>query len=319
MQSFIFYLVTNPQAGNGKGKKTEQKIVRQLKKQNIPFITYESAYQGNIKKIVAELADKCLVPFPFIQKNNIPLLIILGGDGSLHEAVNSLYQKNPDIPIGYIPCGSGNDFARGAGISRKPEIALKQILDALQPKKIPLIHYTSSDQSGYFFNNMGIGLDASIVEFAAKSKVKERFNQFKIGSLAYVSSLFHALSKQSAFPVTLKSEEKAYHFQRTLLLTVTNHPFFGGGIMIAPHAKIMNPYMEVVLIEKPTFLKLCYLLPLFFSRKHLASPDVFHLKTKRLSIDCPIIETIQTDGEILPKKSYHFELKMKNFSLWCQA
>lgn len=318
MQSLSLYLVINPQAGSGKGKKTGQKIIQLLKEQKIDFQIYESAYQGHIAKIVAELADQVLQPFQRTL-SVFPLLIILGGDGSLHEAVNVLYQKDPTIPIGYIPCGSGNDFARGAGISRNPETALSQILAASTPKEIPLVQFQSTKGTGYFFNNMGIGLDAAIVEKAATSPLKRWFNHFKLSSLSYISAFFSAFQNQQAFPITIKTDSSCYQFEHTLLFTLTNHPYFGGGVMVAPQAKIMNPYMELVLIEKPSFFTLCHLILLFGLRKQLSSPKVFHLKTKQLSIDCPTIQAIQTDGEILPKDPYHFELNMTVFALWVSS
>ena len=58
-----------------------------------------------------------MLPWDDIYRENsemlYPLLVVIGGDGTLHQVVSSLQESEKNIPLGYIPAGSGNDFARG--------------------------------------------------------------------------------------------------------------------------------------------------------------------------------------------------------------
>ena len=63
-----------------------------------------------------------------------PLLIIVGGDGTLHQVLDTFYQMEVEFPVAYIPAGSGNDFARGQAF-QKSQKGLQLILAAQSPEK----------------------------------------------------------------------------------------------------------------------------------------------------------------------------------------
>lgn len=114
-----------------------------------------------------ELAETTLLPWSEdLDVSTFPILVVLGGDGTLHNVINSLLPYDSTIPLSYIPCGSGNDFARGVGLSRNIDKALHQILRTRRPKEIQTIHYVEANQEeiGLATNNVGLGLDAAIVE-----------------------------------------------------------------------------------------------------------------------------------------------------------
>ncbi len=53
--------------------------------------------------------------------------MVIGGDGTLHQVVNEFFALGLQLPVSYIPAGSGNDFARGIGLSREPEKPLNRL------------------------------------------------------------------------------------------------------------------------------------------------------------------------------------------------
>ena len=84
-----------------------------------------------MKKLTKELAETTLLPWSEdLDVSTFPILVVLGGDGTLHNVINSLLPYDSTIPLSYIPCGSGNDFARGVGLSK---ILIKHCIKSCAP------------------------------------------------------------------------------------------------------------------------------------------------------------------------------------------
>ena len=93
-----------------------------------------------------ELAETTLLPWSEdLDVSTFPILVVLGGDGTLHNVINSLLPYDSAIPLSYIPCGSGNDFARGWDYQ---EILIKHCIKSCtrRPKEIQTIHYVEANQ-----------------------------------------------------------------------------------------------------------------------------------------------------------------------------
>lgn len=100
-----------------------------------------------------------------LEKNDF--LIVVGGDGSFNEVLNGIKKSsNPETPITYLPAGTGNDFARGAGLTDDPKQLINDLLMNPKPEQVDCGYFSSNipdKREGYFINNFGIGFDAFIV------------------------------------------------------------------------------------------------------------------------------------------------------------
>lgn len=195
-----YYLIINEQASSGNGRKVARKVIQQLKQQELKYTALYTDYAGH-EKLTKELAETTLLPWSEdLDVSTFPILVVLGGDGTLHNVINSLLPYDSAIPLSYIPCGSGNDFARGVGLSRNIDKALHQILRTRRPKEIQTIHYVEANQEeiGLATNNVGLGLDAAIVE-KPTNRHQKALNKFKLGSLSYISSIIHVFLNKKAF------------------------------------------------------------------------------------------------------------------------
>lgn len=294
------HLIINQQAASGAAKQKSKEIITLLNQKNIEYSTYYTEFSGHAITLTHMLANNHLKKWSEDSQRPFPLLTVLGGDGTLHEVVNAL-QAFTDIPVAYLPCGSGNDFARGVGLSRQPEEALEHLLSIQAPRFKQVLACTDHQTNGraLIANNLGIGLDAAIVAKANQSKSKKWLNKLKLGSFIYLSSAFHVLLKQEGFPVTFTMDETTYHYENTYLMTSTNHPFFGGGIRIAPEASVDSEDIELVLLEKLPLHKIIKLAGQLLNATHLQSPHVKHFKGKKLRIQSPTRQYGQMDGEVL--------------------
>ncbi|MEI5995172.1 diacylglycerol/lipid kinase family protein [Candidatus Enterococcus mansonii] len=301
-----FYLVINGNAGGGTGRKTAVKIIKQLQTANIDYTTFYTDHAGHEIEIAQNLAENTLIPWSEeLDTDLFPLLVVLGGDGTLHSILNALQAFDPKIPIGYIPCGSGNDFARGVGIARQAENAFLQLLKADAPQEIQVITYDESiqDESGLAVNNIGIGLDGAIVQAANTSTSKHALNKFNMGSLSYIFSILKVLFTQKGFPILVEMNGKNLEFDRAFLCTITNHPYFGGGVSIAPIANPRKPVMDFVLVERINIFKILWLIILLIQKKQMDSKYFHHYQSSKFRIVSTLPQYVHADGEILGKRS----------------
>ncbi|MBO0469748.1 diacylglycerol kinase family lipid kinase [Enterococcus sp. DIV0242_7C1] len=314
-----FYLVINENAGSGTGKKAAQKIINQLQTVAIDHTVFYTEYAGHEEVIVQELVEHTLLPWSDdLDIEVFPLLVVLGGDGTLHSVMNALQAFDPNIPLGYIPCGSGNDFARGAGISRQTEKAFVQLLKAERPQELQVITYNESiqEEQGIAGNNVGIGLDAAIVNAANESASKHALNRFNLGSLSYIFSILKVLFTQKGFPVRVEVNGQDLEFDRAFLCTVTNHPYFGGGVAIAPVADPRKPVLDFVLVERVNLFKIFWLIILLIQKKHMKSKYFHHFQSSKLRIVSTVPEYIHADGEILGKRGTDFSFATEPRLFW---
>ncbi|MEJ1330318.1 acylglycerol kinase family protein [Latilactobacillus sakei] len=113
--------------GTGQAQKIWPQIETALKQRGISYELQISSYPGHTTRIAYQFAR-------FKRTNQV--LLIVGGDGTLNQAINGVQSAGKhDIPIAYLPCGSGNDFARGIGLNSDPLQALEQILASYRPRQ----------------------------------------------------------------------------------------------------------------------------------------------------------------------------------------
>ncbi|MGX7195716.1 diacylglycerol/lipid kinase family protein [Enterococcus olivae] len=318
---FHYHLLINQASGGGNGKKTSTKLIELLEKRSYSFTSYFTEYPNHELEIVENLATDILFPWQEEFTDTLdcyPLLIVIGGDGTLHQVVNQLKQMDQKLPIAYIPAGSGNDFARGVGLSREVEKAFRQIIKTQEPRSINVLAYEEKIQetTGISVNNVGIGLDAAIVEHTNQSVTKKNLNKYNLGSLTYISSVFHVLFKQKGFPILVECNGQTYSYKKAFLCTTTNHPYFGGGVAIAPMADAAKPVLDLVLVERLSMFKIAWLIFLLMRKKHATSRYYHHHSASKLRIISTTPQYMQADGEALGEGSYDISYSIQSQLFW---
>lgn len=316
MQLFEWHLLVNQNAGAGKARKIMPEIIKKLKEYKIKYKCYYTEHAGHEKRIVTQLLNQTLVPYDK-ELPVFPLLVVVGGDGTLHGVVNML-KKFPEIPIGYIPGGSGNDFARGVGIPNNPIEAMDKIVQAKKPRSLYLINsfLNRSKKEVIGLNNLGVGLDAAVVRVTNASKMKSSFNSVNMGAFSYLSNAFGILRKQKGFPIDITVNGRTHHFNNAYLCTVTNHPYFGGGLAIDPTATAENEELNLIVIEKIALYKIMALIPKLLKKTHLASPHVRQFKGQEIKLRSTSHEFGQIDGEELRKDPIDIDFYLTSHLFW---
>ncbi|GEK28454.1 diacylglycerol/lipid kinase family protein [Furfurilactobacillus siliginis] len=310
-----FYVILNRHAGRGRASKIWDAASPKLKQAGITYQLAETRYPGHAT-LLAELYAKRVQP----DSTDTNIVLVVGGDGTLNQTLNGLKlgTTGDPLPIAYLPAGSGNDFARGAGISRNPDIALQQIISATEPTILDIGHYdeTIKHEHRYFVNNVGIGFDAAVVSAANHSSQKGLLNHLHIGSLAYMAQLAGVLTHQDAFPVTLQIDDQREVFNNGFLLTTSNHPYFGGGVRILPIASVTDGKLSVIIVEKMRIPRFIFLFMMMGAGRHLGFKQVHHYQAEKIHLSVSSLEHGQVDGEEMGSRSFDIYLTIDQYPFW---
>ncbi len=253
-----------------------------------------------------------------------PLYIIgVGGDGTISSVINNVIgQKN--MYVGYIPAGSGNDFARGFTLPQNGKEAFEWVKHCQNKGSVKSFDtgffQLKEGRNGYFVNNMGIGLDALIAEKANSSKWKKCLNKWSLGKLVYPFILLKEIIgfKRFSLNVTI-DEKKTSTFSNVWFLTVANQQYFGGGMKIAPNADPADGELDIIIVSGLAKWKLLLLFLSVFQGKHTSIKGVSILKGKAVKIQSNANMPVHSDGDLIGEavanKGLNITVKPNSFQM----
>jgi diacylglycerol kinase (ATP) len=167
-------------------------------------------------------------------------LVVAGGDGSLHTVLRLLWQRGEtaQCPLGVLPLGTGNDFARGIGIPLDPAAAAQQLRGA----RAHPIDLVTDDAGGVVVNAMHVGVGAEAATVARPLKPMLRTAAFPIG--AVVAGL---RAKGWRLRVEVDGDPVASGRRRVLMAGLANAPTIAGGTAVfGPDASVTDGLIDVV-------------------------------------------------------------------------
>lgn len=224
---------------------------------------------------------------------NYRVLLALGGDGTFQALANGVYGS--DVMIGILPAGGGNDFAAALGLPRDPVSAAQVILES-KPRSVDMVRVRTADgRTRLYAGGGGIGLDAEAALVA-----NGPYRRLP-GRLRYVASALRALSEHLPLKVRLEFPDTDLRPVESisLLAGVLNTPTYGGGVRLAPEARIDDGLLHAVLVEDLGVLSVLKLLPRLMGSGELRTSRVkrWGVRSVRISADRPCL--FHGDGEIL--------------------
>lgn len=240
------------------------------------------------------------------------MIVFVGGDGSLNQGVTLLEELEISNVIGYLPSGSGNDFARAHGIPNDIRKSLAYFFNVKEPRSLSVIHANEGLTNYYAVNSVGFGIDG-LVNHVIAEKNKEK----GAGSSTYLTSAIAAFKRLEPFPITLKVDEGVYEFERAQIALVVNNPYFGGGLKIVPEASSEDEILEVLIAEDAKFTDLVSILSrMVYNQTHLKNKKLSLFKTKKMALYIDSSQHGQKDGEVFHQNGYALTIDTKKRLFW---
>jgi diacylglycerol kinase (ATP) len=271
----VYLFIVNPHAGRGKGLYVWKQAELILKQQNIPYQVEFTTGKGDAIQLASQGT----------KEEGITGIVAVGGDGTVHEVANGLYGSN--IPLGYLPAGTGNDFAREWDIPFEPSEALERILDH-QVKTMDVI--VSQDQVMLCY--LSTGFDGYVSRRVNESSWKKW-----LGNASYFIGALISLPRFRPFTVQLQLDGVDHRFDDVWLVTCSNGKSFGGGMLISPQADPTDGIMDICIINKLSKLEFLHVFPKVYTGKHVGHPAVTFLQGKVAKIETAPTMWAFADGE----------------------
>ena len=212
-------------------------------------------------------------------------VIIAGGDGTIHQVINTLLKLNWTRPVAILPVGTANDFAQMFEIPRTIE---GMIENALSSNLVACDVGVANDR--YFINVASFGYLVDISQ-----KVNEQVKNI-IGVLAYYLKGIEEFPKLKPFDVTIFSDEMVYE-EPIYFALIMNGKSAGGFRKISPTSKIDDGILDVLLFKKCPVFEIMPLLIQVWNGEHPESPYIEYFSTKSMKIMCDESICTDLDGE----------------------
>ncbi|KAF0815612.1 Transcription regulator [Bacillus sp. ZZV12-4809] len=284
--------IINPQAKNGYCLKVWGKVEQMLKEENIYYSAYRTEYRGHARELAKIYAEQA--------GGQKMYLVAVGGDGTVHEVINGAL-GHQNVSVGFIPGGSGNDFSRGFNIPKDPKESLAAILKGISHSvkaDIGMIRHIDGKKT-YFINNMGAGFDALISRKVNSSKIKGILNQFSLGKFVYALFLVKELFFYKCADLEIFIDGKKHEIRAAWFVTISNQPFYGGGMKISPDANPYDGILNVTVVHNISRIKLLFVFASVFKGRHLGFKEVAVMQGKDICIHSSHSIPAHADGEAL--------------------
>lgn len=301
----MYYFIVNPTSKTGLGEKHWKRVEKILKERDITYKVVFSKRIGHVEQIVKKLTGET-------KKEQIHL-VILGGDGTVNEAVQGI-EDFSKVKFSYIPTGSSNDLARDMGISTNPEEALEAILKEEKEAYMDMgiLHYDRAVLNGEevqlpdrrFMVGCGIGFDAAVCEESVRSKMKLVLNKLKLGKLTYLGIALKQLIQSQMIDgkITIDNQE-AVLVKRMFFAVSMVHHYQGGGFKFCPDAKADDGILDFCIASDASKLRVLRILPTAYDGKHVRFKEIQMFTGKKAVIETEKPMWVQTDGEVKAQAS----------------
>ena len=284
-------LFLNPVAGRGRAAKRSERIVELLQSSGIEANLNLSSGVGDLERRVRA---SCL--------DGAERIVVAGGDGSIHEAVNGIMSAGTATPLGVIPSGTGNDFAKACSITLDWQEAARALAGRLRAGAPMRRIDIGRMNDRYFANGAGIGFDAKVTRVA-------RSFRLPIGDLVYLIAIFRCMADGIATP-DVRISAPGFEWSGPLTLaSVSNGAWIGGMFHIAPMARNDDGRLELLVAAPVSRLRIVSLLPRLIRGGHLEQPEISHASVRELRIETAAPVPSHLDGEVGDENTvYEFEL-----------
>jgi len=195
------------------------------------------------------------------------MVLAIGGDGTVHEVVNGLVAGPGEAQMAVVPSGTGNDFARNAGIPLDPDAAVA-LLGVASVRRVDLgrIRYRSpggTEESRVFVNSVSVGVSPRA------NQIAHTLRRVLPGRLCYALGGIVALFREGRRRFRISNGDGVTWDGDALNITYANCSSFGGGMRISPESRPTDGVLDQVIIGSLGRIKALLALSRLYSGTHV--------------------------------------------------
>ena len=291
MKKVLFIL--NPASAGGKTAARWQSMTPKLKQALLSYRVLTTKKQGCAQKFAYDAA----------MNNCCDLIVSVGGDGTVNEIVNGLMQAAPHVDVlpalSIFPSGTGSDSVRTLGIPKDLDGFVRLIQTGV-PKSVDVgrVDFVLADEAKktrYFLNACDVGIGATVAQAV---NLMNKDQEQKSGKSKYFRSILKQAVRFKTFDAVVLADEVAHPLKKTVIVSICNGMFFGGGVKVSPLSRMNDGLLECVAtrnISKPALLDL---ITKVYRGSHLGHAKVAFHQGARFCVQLDVPQLLETDGEV---------------------
>lgn len=274
-------LLLNPNSRRGAAALDD--VLEQLERGGVPVVQETPDGPEHIAALIAEHRDR------------IDRVLVGGGDGTLNAALPALLDAG--LPLGVLPLGTANDFARSLGLPLDPLEACQAIVEG-DTRRVDV----GEVNGRYFLNVAHIGFAVEVARRSSGASKK------RLGVLAYPLAAWSAFRTRRTFSVRLHVDGAYWGRLRAIQVSVGNGRFYGGGIPVSEHAAIDDHRLDLYAIPARKGSSLLAMIPALRSGRAHAHAHIVTLSGEVIEVHTRHPKTIAVDGEAASKTPAQFRV-----------
>ncbi len=287
-ENFRAKVIVNPHSANCSTRKQWPGIAEEIRK-NIGEFDWEFTPGPNT---APELTKRAL-------KEGYEMIVGVGGDGTNNEIINGFFEAeqaiNPEAVYAMICRGTGSDLIKTLGIPRDPARAAR-VLAGNETRRIDLGRMSFRDHQGrearrYFIN---------ITSFGIGGEVDERVNRTTKAFGGRVSFLYGSIRAYFSYEnksVNIEIDNDSQGESKVFNVAVANGQYFGGGMRVAPRARLDDELFDIVIMGDLSFLESVRMGRMIYKGEHIGLPKIESFRGKKLSATSEQRVLLDVDGE----------------------
>jgi len=239
-------------------------------------------------------------------KSGRRFIIACGGDGTINEVANGIIRSGMDVELGILPSGTGGDFRRTLGLPLSNLEAAATLRDGqtrtMDAGRVTFQNHDGDVVSRYFLNISSVGLAASVIKRVKAAKVFDWLPMDSLrGKANFAFSTLQEVINLEPVTVRICIDDGDERTIQTICLCMANSRYFGGGMMIAPDAKINDGRLDIVNIGDMSTVKILLNAYSLYRGTHLGLTEVNSMLAKKIAVaavDPSQQILLETDGEM---------------------
>jgi YegS/Rv2252/BmrU family lipid kinase len=272
-------LITNPYAGGHKSQQLIPMVKKRLRAKKIAFDFFLTHHSDHVDEIIRS-----------IKFHEYDALVAMGGDGANYHTLNAILKYHSQArlpPLGIIPAGRGNSFARDLQLF-SPEDAI-DALSSYTTRPVDVCRFTQNTNVYHFVNCMGTGFVTDVAQTATRLR--------RTGDFSYIFGVWHRMYNLNFYDLRMEIDGTIIS-GKNCLIEICNSRYTGGKMLMAPEAKIDDGLFDVAILEPLGRLSLLVMLFDIFKGKHVDHPGVRIIQGKTATIFTKPEKKLLPDGEM---------------------
>lgn len=290
-------VIVNPESASGTTGKAWPHIASDLRTHFGSFAVAFTERSGQGIDLASEAA-----------RSGVELIVACGGDGTISEVANGILSSGKDVELGILPSGTGGDFRRTLEIPAQSRNAARMLREGrtrrIDVGRVTFIDHDGRDANRYFLGVASCGMSTHVIERVKSGGpdwLPDNTPAWLGGRISFGAALLHTAARSDRSRLAVQLDDSHERHLTVANLCIANARYFGGGMKIAPDAKLTDGRLDVVSIGDLSALKILSSAPRLYLGSHLSMPEVSHALARKVYVRAANKNEnigIEVDGEL---------------------